>query len=586
MKLKENEMEECLNPAQSASHKALSEVYEILEQRKSFLVEAGAGAGKTYTLVKVLKFLVERNGPILQQKNQKIACITYTNVAKDEIDNRTDRNPMIYCNTINAFCWSLISQFQKSIREQLVELKHWPELIAEANGISDQQVEYELGYRHIDDDRISIHHDDVLRLTVKLMNSMKFRNILTGKYPVILIDEYQDTNAEWIQAIKTHLLGRENSPQFGFFGDHWQKIYTYGCGKIEDPNLAVVGVEANFRSVSPIVDCLNRMRPELPQFVVDPTEKGNVHVFQTNNWTGERRTGNHWGGDLPIEVAEDALESVRAILENKGWDMSASTTKMLMLTHQKIATNQGYPSLPDIFKYNRTFTNKEHPHISYFADDLEPACEAYLCKKYGEMFQALGPNAPMIRSLDDKRNWLEAMERLIELRENGTVGEVIDHLLKTRKPAVPGSVERIESQLRNFDSKSGDKMPRSLEELRDLRAIPYKEITELCCYLLGHSPFETKHGVKGAEYDNVLVVVDRGWNMYNFNEMFELVAEDATIPSNKQKAFDRNRNLFYVCCSRPKKELAILFTQRLSDPAMQTIVNWFGSENIEAVNFK
>ena len=31
-----------------------------LERRESFLVEAGAGAGKTYTLVKALHFLMDR----------------------------------------------------------------------------------------------------------------------------------------------------------------------------------------------------------------------------------------------------------------------------------------------------------------------------------------------------------------------------------------------------------------------------------------------------------------------------------------------------------------------------------------------
>lgn len=53
-------------------------------------------------------------------------------------------------------------------------------------------------------------------------------------------------------------------------------------------------------------------------------------------------------------------------------------------------------------------------------------------------------------------------------------------------------------------------MPRTLKELSSLREVPYKEIVSLCRYLSGHSPFETKHGIKGAEFENVLVVVGRG----------------------------------------------------------------------------
>ena len=109
---------------------------------------------------------------------------------------------------------------------------------------------------------------------------------------------------------------------------------------------------------------------------------------------------------------------------------------------------------------------------------------------------------------------------------------------------VPDAVERRERQLREFKPESGEDMPRSLKEVDDLRAIPYREIVDLCRYLSGHSPFETKHGVKGAEFENVLVVVGRGWNRYNFNQMLELAANLPSIPANRQDAFERNRNLF------------------------------------------
>jgi DNA helicase-2/ATP-dependent DNA helicase PcrA len=175
------------------------------------------------------------------------------------------------------------------------------------------------------------------------------------------------------------------------------------------------------------------------------------------------------------------------------------------------------------------------------------------------------------------------MTRLIAIRNNGTVGEVVDHLLHQQRPRVPDAVERHERELRQYSPVAGQEMPRPLMELQALRAVAYREIIALCRYLAGHSPFETKHGVKGAEFENVLVVVDRGWNQYNFNEMLELAQDPHHVPTNKQTAFERNRNLFYVTCSRSKRRLAILFTQRLSDIAMQTIGRWFGNETIEAL---
>lgn len=42
-----------LSPAEEASERALTAVREAIEKSNSFKLEAGAGAGKTYSLVKV-----------------------------------------------------------------------------------------------------------------------------------------------------------------------------------------------------------------------------------------------------------------------------------------------------------------------------------------------------------------------------------------------------------------------------------------------------------------------------------------------------------------------------------------------------
>jgi len=570
-----------LSPAEAASEQALAEVFGCLERGESFILEAGAGAGKTYSLIKALQFLIKRDQSLLPRYNQKIACITFTNVAKDEIESRTDKSPLIHCNTIHAYCWSLINRFQKQLRERLPQIDNWAEKIEEVGGLGERLVEYSLGHRSIKEDRVSIHHDDVLPLTIWLMENEKFRRILTDKYPVILIDEYQDTNDGWINSIREHFLGKPNSPQFGFFGDHWQKIYGDGCGKIEHPALISIGKKANFRSVSTIVNCLNRMRPELPQFVKDPVDTGSIQIFHTNDWTGIRQTSAHWRGDLPEEASQTAVTNIIEHLIQQGWDLSSEKTKILMLTHRALANRQGYGSIPSIFRSNDVFTKKEHCHIAFFVDKLEPSCDAYALKRYGQMFAVLGGKLSGIVNQADKLEWSLSMDRLRLLRDNGTVGEVVAHLRETHRPRLPDEVERLERGLETFDKTSGEEAPRALRELEELHAVPYKEIVSLARYLDGHSPFETKHGVKGAEFENVLIVVGRGWNQYNFNEMLELAQNVGSIPASKLLSFERNRNLFYVACSRPKRRLAVLFTQKLSDTAMQTVRAWFGAEVVE-----
>ncbi|MDY0275491.1 MAG: UvrD-helicase domain-containing protein [Desulfomicrobium sp.] len=577
-------MPEMISPAVLASQKALEGVYTCLDKGQSFRLEAGAGAGKTYSLVKALQYLIERYHRSMPRHGQKIACITFTNVAKDEILARTDRSPLLLCETNHSFCWSVISVFQRQLRELLTEMPDWQERIVEAEGLGERAVEYTLGHRSIREQHIYLHHNDVLPLTIKLMENVKFRRLVAERYPIILIDEYQDTDADWVEAIKKHFLGQPNSPLFGFFGDHWQKIYGNGCGKLEHPAVHEIGKEANFRSVPAIVDVLNRMRPDLPQFVVDPKANGQVRIFHTNDWAGERQTGAHWGGDLPPEVGHQALESVKEILVTDGWDFAPETTKILMLTHRVLANEQGYPSLPSLFQYAESFTAKDHPYIEFFIDELEPSCAAYAERKFGAMFEALKSRLPNIRKHSDKKAWADAMNTLITLRDKGTVGQVVEYLEKIKRPRLPDNIVKRERELREFDQSGGEALPNTLLEIEKLHTIQYSEIKALYAYHSGFSPFETKHGVKGAEFDNVLVVIGRGWNRYNFGEMLEL-ATMAQIPSKKQDTFERNRNLFYVACSRPKCRLSLLFTQKLSQSALNTLERWFGQKHITTLSF-
>ncbi len=152
------------------------------------------------------------------------------------------------------------------------------------------------------------------------------------------------------------------------------------------------------------------------------------------------------------------------------------------------AREQGYPGIPDVFAFHRSFTASEHPHIAYFADVLEPACEAFHSRKgeadrwrkYREMSRALGSNVPASSPSGNTMGWPEAMDRLIELRDGATVGDVMDHLLAMRRFRLPDAIESRERELREFDPKAAGTMPRALRELRGLRSVPYREIVALC----------------------------------------------------------------------------------------------------------
>jgi DNA helicase-2/ATP-dependent DNA helicase PcrA len=604
------------NPALLAAQEAWSQLQACLDRRESFIFEAGAGAGKTYSLIEALRYLIKRDGVQLIRNHQQVACITYTNVATKEIEKRTDGHPAIYSSTIHSFCWTLIQDFQPFLRKEIPNIEGWPERLkesakravdrmvkerVEALGEKDadivaiatslqhdlkqletvgvRNVEYSLGHPRADKTTISLGHNDVLVLAAKLLENEKFRRLLVNRFPVVFIDEYQDTDNLIFAALKAHVIGVEGSPLIGFFGDHWQKIYGTGCGKIEHPKLKAIGKKANFRSVPAIVDCLNKIRRELPQEVEDPNASGSVVVFHTNEWTGARLTGAQWKGDLPDTVAHSYLEVVQKKLADSGWVFSSDTSKILMLTHNVLAAEQGYRQLAASLPRTESFIKKEDPHISYLVDTVEPVCRAFAGKRYGEMLGVLGSRTQVIRSHSDKAVWLEHIASLLKLRETHTIGAVLDHLRKGQRLPMPDAVERKERALEKLGAAPAPDEPDEITRLRQLRAVPYKEIVALKEFIDEKTPFSTKHGVKGAEFENVLVVFGRGWNLYNFGQFLEWSGA-VGVPADKVDAYERNRNLFYVACSRPKKRLALLFTQELTQGALTTLANWFGAERI------
>lgn len=412
------------------------------------------------------------------------------------------------------------------------------------------------------------------------MQSAKFRNAVASRFPLILVDEYQDTNVKLVECLKDQFLGKPCAPQLGFFGDHWQKIYGDGCGSITHKALRRIDKKANFRSAKPIVDSLNMIRPELTQAVKDPDASGEVHVFHTNGWSGTRLTKNHWQGDLPAAEAALALRNVRVELERVGWKFSGDT-KILMLTHRALAAEMGYSSMRSVFKFNDSFTRKANAVIAYFHEHLEPAAGAYLDKRFGKMFEAIDTERPVMTGPADKIRWANAMRRLCELRFTGTVGDVIEHLFSTGLPILSDAVVREEKALSDALA-SGDPLTGHVGELHALHAVPYREIIALCEYLDGHSPFETKHGVKGDQFENVLVVFGRGWNEYDFNLYLKMAGNPGLI-GDRLEAYERYRNLFYVAVSRPKRRLALLFTHRLDPSAMATLESWFKGHPIRDI---
>jgi DNA helicase-2/ATP-dependent DNA helicase PcrA len=568
-----------LSPAVIAAQKAQDRLNECLDAGKHFRLEAGAGAGKTYSLTEALKRIIAEKGSALMQAGQQVACITYTEVARKEITNDIEEHPAILVNTIHGFAWSFISRFQKTLRVLLAEDEARKEAIAEAGGVKDQVVEYSFGFFGIDEDRVRLHHDDVPRYFAKMFANAKFQRIFKSLYPILFIDEYQDTDPLVMKALTEHYFTPASGPIIGLFGDHWQTIFRKDYMLIDFPNVEPIDKGSNFRSVSAIVDVLNRLRPELTQEVDDPDAKGEARFFHCNTYTGPRFSSpQHGKDDLPAEMIPRMLERLKERLAGEGWDFGPKKTKILMLTHNAIAAERGYPSFPAIFDRNDDFVKKEDATVAFLADVVELFCVAYESRKYGEVFDLMG-GFPTIRKSADKAQWRKDLDALLALRKTGTIGGVIDHLKATRRPRLSERVDEREKEIGRLGPEVTEDEPNSLKRHRLLRNVPYSELKALVEFIDGFTPFATQHSVKGAEFENVLVVLSGGWNHYNWPRFLENFAT-GKVAAKDQAGYYRARNLFYVALSRPKIRLAVLATQSLGNDALSAATKLFQQENV------
>src|ERR1700734_631712 len=90
--------------------------YLSLEKPTSFFLFAGAGSGKTRSLVNALNYLAKTYRDTLRLRGRQVAVITYTNAACDEITRRTEYDSLFVVRTIHSFAWTQIQGFNADIR--------------------------------------------------------------------------------------------------------------------------------------------------------------------------------------------------------------------------------------------------------------------------------------------------------------------------------------------------------------------------------------------------------------------------------------------------------------------------------------
>jgi DNA helicase-2/ATP-dependent DNA helicase PcrA len=647
--------------------KEVQEILECIDDNQNFLLSGGAGSGKTYSLVSLIRQLIKEN------KRIKIACITYTNVAVKEIQARVGHKNL-KVSTFHDFLWDNIKQFQKELKSALISLANDSEVrrikVSELDVVpSDYFNDLEKGIQYREYLKLRggiISHDELLIVANYLFEKYpKLCDLVKNQYKFIFIDEYQDTHPLVVKILLEHFKNSsESSNVIGFFGDAMQAIYDEGIGDLNQYkddvscNIVEVKKEANRRNPKTIIDLANKLRSDdivqvpsgdkmAPNMIDEKVKEGNILFFHSKD------------GDI---------EKVKAVLSKSySWDFSnALETKELNLTHNLIADKAGFRTLMDI--YDKDFILEYKDRIRKYINKNLPT-EDFSEKRFGEVIDLLiqdkdekelrkvlptekmetfiNANLSLLESarsynyisfskiyinndqlLDDKKQdensegrknskrdalikHLYKIQSTISLYQNKEYNEFISkteyevnsiqdkQVLKDNIVSLIGvkgkTIEDVikeanETGLCLIGDDLGDFKINNEYVYNRVKNVPYLEFQKLFEYLEGKTPFSTKHKTKGAEFDNVLIVIDNGgWNNYNFEYLFAPDKYFALLNENKSKnkskitsfpkILSRTQKIFYVCCTRAKENLAV-FYHNPDDLIITEASELFGENNV------
>lgn len=591
--------------------------YISKEKRNSFFLFAGAGSGKTYSLVKLLENIQKIWGNNLKQEHRQVAVITYTNAATDEIMRRIDYNPLFHVSTIHSFVWDSIKTYQKDIKARyLYRLQcSIDEIKIKMNATKNKGTKTYHGnkekFNHLierkekiekidkfiynpNGDNLkanSLNHSDVIEIGAQMMQENPLlQQIIAQQYPFMLIDESQDTRSDLVDAFFTIQKNFPNDFILGLIGDIKQRIYMDGKADInklipadwEKPEKVM-----NYRCSKRIIQLANKISSVLDgsqqQARVDAPE-GYAHLFLVKSQDV-----------LSKESKEtDVRAKMSIITGDNQWN---SDVKVLTLEHRMAAVRLGFEGFYDLFarlpKYQMSFLQGEMTEMAFFTNMLFPLVSMLKeCDGIGQL-NLLKKNSPLLEAvpnMDYPEMLIKIRKVLDELRsynlEDMKAYEIVEFVLKNTLFPIPDHLKL------GLNSKEEDIDEDDIESLAWVRALqlPLRQFKAYDDYVHDKTPYATHQGVKGLEFPRVFVLVDdeeaRG-NLFSYDKLFEVAPLSNTDIKNKElgkeNSIDRTGRLFYVTCTRAKESLAILMYTRNPEKAKQTAIKneWFDENEID-----
>ncbi|GAB1818554.1 UvrD-helicase domain-containing protein [Herbidospora sp. RD11066] len=565
----------------------------LLDQRplRCFQVIAGAGSGKTTTLVKALAHVAATHGKSLRARSQKIACITYTEVAADEIRSDVEHGSIFHVSTIHTFLWNLVNPYQHDIglwaaervQERLKKeietqgsfndrtkadrredtrnrIERYQQQVKELESV--RRFTYGTGSNY---GKGILGHDDVIRMATAMVERHPLlARLAVAEYPYIFVDESQDTFPGVVKSLKTLALTHKGKLCLGFFGDPMQRIYTTGIGPIGlEKDWQTIEKPENFRSPLRVLTAINAIR------------SGGDTLVQQSGLSVERQRD----GDVTVIVAPRSEDSLTTLAHVRNWladrygsrawlsDGAESALKVLVITHRMAARRLGFEALYACFHDNAPAGLSQAfdegtawPLTPFRTAILAMAATPVSSSEAMTLLRAHSPRLQNIQAGDDLAGVLASLKKgLAELTRVVAEGGP-DSVEKALRIVFDYELVQLDERWNQHLTGSGDG-----HVLDAFLTCDIHELSGYFTYVNRESPYSTQHGVKGTEFPNVLVVLDDAESthtQFSYDKLFRLRglsrADENARKEGRDSVLERTRRLLYVCCSRATETLTVL----------------------------
>lgn len=595
--------------------------YLNMDNPKSFLLFAGAGSGKTRTLVNVLQAVRNNDLPRFIKTGKKIAIITYTNAACEEIKHRLQYDPIFVVSTIHSFVWNLIQPFTKDIKEWLEEdlqesihnlqesinkardpknktaLKNQRSLNSKNKRLQDLNIINNFTYSPTSTKATtgSLTHTEVISIaTTFLLEQPLFQKMLVNKFPILLIDESQDTNKNLMEAFIYMQKNHSNIFSLGLFGDLMQRIYSGGKEDLATslPEDWVTPEKIiNFRCPKRVIKLINKIRSEddgKEQTEKPNAEEGFVRLFLIQSPKQNK-----------LDIETQIRDQMKTITNDNDWG-ETNLVKTLILEHSMAARrgdfNEFFTPLSMIDSIKDSLLNGTSSALKFLTQQLLPLVKAIRTENDFQIMSIIKEYSFLINSDDffkDPMSFLTNVDLSVTqihqlLQQDISLRELLLSIDKHQLLVIPDLLKDLLITNIIESDEDADLFEKQKAWDTALNA-KLSHVENYDKYISEELGFATHQGVKGLEFDRVMAIIDdddsNGF-LFKYDKLFGAVALSNTDQKNEEKGIDsvlsRTRRLLYVICSRAEKSLAVVAYSQNTTAVKNRVIEagWFHEDEI------